>query len=76
MAQEIRKRIVIGPGGSVSFEDEALPEGAEAEVVVRLGPGPHARRSLASFMGAGGGLFRDADEVDRYIRAERDSWGI
>jgi len=74
MDQALRKRVTIQPGGRIELQSPELPDGAEADVVVVVSPTPTRKRSLVEFIGAGKGLFKSAEEVDAYIREERDSW--
>lgn len=70
----IRQRVTIQPGGSIEIHDPQLPDGAEAEVLITVEQPPVAERPLASFLGQGKGCFKDAAEVDAFLRAERESW--
>ena len=88
MATAIRQRVTVQPGGLVEVRSAELASrpGEQVEVLVVLpdppadaapAPAPAAApalRSLASFIGAGKGLFGSAQEVDTYIRGLRDKW--
>jgi hypothetical protein len=70
---EIQTRVL--PGHRIEVEAPHIPEGQEVTVVVLTNASPPKRRLseiLADYQG--GQLFRSADEVDAYLRAERDSW--
>jgi hypothetical protein len=73
---EVKTRIL--PGGGIEIPNTGLPEGREATVriVVDEEPAP-PKRSFRENLGdyKGGQLFKSAEEVDQYIREERDSWG-
>ena len=71
----IRRRVKVLPGGTIEIHDPELPDGAEAEVIVLVEPRTQEERPLASFFGQAKGLFADANEVDAFLRAERESWG-
>jgi hypothetical protein len=72
----IQLRTVILPGHRIEITAPELPEGQSATVVVLLDePSPPKRRLTEVLAGyPGGQLFRSAEEVDAYLRAERDSW--
>lgn len=76
MVQAIKKRVRVGAGGTIAVQDPALPEGAEAEVIVLLGEAVPAKEvpPLASMLGAARGLFASPEEIDEYIRDLRDEW--
>jgi hypothetical protein len=70
---EVKTRIL--PGGRIEIQSPGLLEGHEAEVQIRVLDGPPKRRIseiLAHY--PGGQLFRSAEEVDRYLKEEHDSW--
>jgi hypothetical protein len=74
MTQALKLDAVVGPGGKVEVTDPKLPEGSHVTVFVVVDP-PKKRR-LYEVLGdyKGGELFKTGEEVDRYIREERDSW--
>jgi hypothetical protein len=65
------------PGHRIEIEAPELPVGQEAKVLITVDEPPITRRPLSEVMGdyRGGRLFRSAEEVDAYLREERDSWG-
>ena len=68
----IRQRVKVLPGGNIQIHDPELPEGAEAEVIVLVEPSADEDRPLVSFMGQAKGCYADANEIDVFLRAERD----
>ena len=72
---EVKTRILAG--GRIEIEVPELPEEREATVriTVEKDPSPPKRRFL-DVLGEykGGRSFRTAEEVDRFINEERDSW--
>jgi len=72
---EVKTRILAG--GRIELQIPELPEGCEAtiKITVEESPSPPKRRFL-DVIGdyKGGQLFRTVEEVDQYIREERDSW--
>lgn len=73
--QAIKHRVTIQPGGHVELDDPELPDGTEAEVIVMV-EDRTALPPLASYAGKGKGCFADADEIDTFLRSERDSWEV
>jgi hypothetical protein len=74
---EVKTRVL--PGGGIKFEHPALPEGAEVTVTVQVAEGdepPHKKKSFLENLGGyqGGQSFKSIEEVDRYLKEERDSW--
>ncbi len=72
----IQLRTVVLPGNRIEITAPDLPEGRPATVVVLLDKPPAAKRRLSDVLAGypGGQLFRSAEEVDAYLRAERDAW--
>ncbi|MCC6418957.1 MAG: hypothetical protein IT429_12045 [Gemmataceae bacterium] len=71
---EMKTRIL--PGHRIEIQAPELPVGREATVVIRVEDAPPAKRPLREVLGEyrGGQLFRSAEEVDAYLRQERESW--
>ncbi len=75
MTRAIKARTTVQPGGRIQIASSELNPGATVEVIVLQGdetPSPSIDEILADY--PGGRLFKTADEVDAYIRAERDAW--
>jgi hypothetical protein len=72
----IRFDTTILPGHRIELSAPELPEGYSATVFVVVTKPALAKRRLSEILAnyQGGQLFHTADEVDAYIRAERDSW--
>lgn len=64
------------PGHRIEVSAPDLPEGRAATVFVVLGEESGPKRRLTEVLAGypGGQLFRTAEEVDAYLRAERDAW--
>jgi len=67
------------PGHRIEVTAPSLPEGAQVRVVLIpepvANPAPDRRSGLEIIESyKGPGLFRTAEEIDRYINEERDSW--
>jgi len=70
-----KQTVKVQRGGRIEVFVPELPEGTAAEVIVQEAPAPTKnKRSLVNSIGQGKGAFTSAEEVDRFIRAERDQW--
>lgn len=77
MAMEVRVKTVVLPGGKIEISNPELIPGQEATVVVLVEDQqpvkkPHVIDILRSLPGHR--LFQSAEEVDDYLRVERESW--
>jgi hypothetical protein len=63
------------PGHRIEIEAPELPVGAKATVLILWEEQP-PKRPLDEVLGdyPGGRLFQSAEEVDAYLREERNSW--
>jgi hypothetical protein len=73
VSDEVRRRVLIEPGGIIRIQSDELPSGVEADVII------HVRRPVqpnryASLFGSGRGAFASSVEVDTFLRRERDAW--
>lgn len=64
------------PGGRIEISSPDLKPGRKVTIWILPEPDQTDRRSLTEILAAypGGQLFKTAEEIDAYIRAERDSW--
>jgi len=71
---EITTRVL--PGHRIELEAPELPEGSTARVLITLEEEEPKKRPLRENLGnyRGGRMFKTAEEVEAYIREERDSW--
>ena len=74
MIQAIRERVTVKPGGRIEICHPELAAGTEAEIIIMVEHPTVESPPLVSFIGKGKGCFSSADEVDAFIRAERDAW--
>ena len=74
MVQAIKEHVVVKEGGLIEIRRPELPPGTAAEVIVMIEEAVEPPPSLASLIGTGRGLFGSPEEVDAYLREERDSW--
>ncbi|HEY0736759.1 MAG TPA: hypothetical protein VGD69_17705 [Herpetosiphonaceae bacterium] len=77
MQQALRMTALVQPGGKIEVTDADLPVGQPVEVIVLLqSPSAIPRRSILEVLDdAPGHLgFQTVDEVDAYLRSERDTW--
>ena len=75
MKRTLHIKTTVLPGGRIVVEDPELSEGDEVDVVVSASE-IATGRTAADILAASESVpsFRTAEEVDDYIRAERDSW--
>lgn len=76
MISELRTQATVQPGGLVEIRSAELPEGATVEIILSINasvPKETRDQNLLDFMGAAKGLFSSVEDVDTYIREERDS---
>jgi hypothetical protein len=77
MQGALRIKTTVLPGGKIEVTDPQLPSGATVDVIVLL---PEQRgspsRSVVDVLAEAPGqlVFQSAEEVDAYLRAERDAW--
>ncbi|QMS88412.1 hypothetical protein HUN01_12710 [Nostoc edaphicum CCNP1411] len=75
MLNGLRQQAIVKPGGIVEICSPELPAGATVEVIVLLeSPPEHSKKPLTSFLGSAKGSFATPEEVDKFIRQERDAW--
>jgi|CXWK01.1.fsa_nt_gi hypothetical protein len=73
----VRRKTTVQPGGTIVITDPSLQSGEAVEVLILL-PWKNSEtyRSALDILGdvEGHRLFQTAEEVDQYLREERDSW--
>jgi hypothetical protein len=72
-----RINTTVQAGGKIEVRAPDLPLGQPVEVIIRLANGhPNGRRSIVDILAEcpGGLTFKTPEDVDAYIREERDSW--
>jgi hypothetical protein len=77
MVETLRRQVIVGEGGSIEIRDSSLRPGSRAEVVILQEPPVPPSGSpppLTSLIGSCKGMFRSRQEVDEYLRGERESW--
>lgn len=76
MAATIQVQTVILPGNRIEIQSPELPEGLSATVLVLVDEPSLTKRRLRDVLAdyPGGQLFRSAEEVDDYLRGEREAW--
>ena len=78
MTTELTLITTVLPGGKIELISPALVPGRQVTIIVRFEePEPEKltiEEHLARANYKGGSLFKTAEEVDAYIREERDSW--
>ena len=77
MLNGLRQKAIVKPGGVVEICSPELPAGATVEVIVLIEPpAKHSEKPLTSFIGSVRSSFATPEEVDNFIRQERDAWGF
>jgi hypothetical protein len=76
MLNAIKRNVTVQPGGRIEVFVPELPAGAQAEVIVLESASAPTRCAspLAARIGQAKGAFASPDDVDSFIRAERDRW--
>ncbi|MGK7903295.1 MAG: hypothetical protein AB4352_18180 [Hormoscilla sp.] len=75
MINGLKQKAIVKPGGLVEIRSPELPDGATVEVIVLLESlSDELAPSLSSLIGSAKGCFATPEEVDRFIRQERDAW--
>lgn len=78
MGQTQRLMTTVLPGGRVEVTSPQLRSGDRVEVIiVPQEAAPNGKKSIIDILAEAPGhrLFQTVEEVDRYIHAERESWG-
>jgi len=77
MATEVRVKTIVLPGGKIEISTPELIAGQHATVVVTVEENevPNQRHVIDILLALSGHqLFQSAEEVDAYLREERNSW--
>lgn len=76
MATEVRVKTVVLPGGKIEISTPELIPGQHATVVVTIDDEPVVQSHVIDILRAlpGHQVFYSTEEVDAYIREERDAW--
>jgi len=74
MTNAIRQQVTVQPGGLIEVRSADLPVGARVEVIVLVESASRSKRSLRSMIGTAKKSFANVEEVDNFIRQERNSW--
>ncbi len=76
MAIIIQREAVVGPDGKIEISAPELAPGQHVKVTIEAQEAPVEKRSASEILAESPGhrLFKTAEEVDAYIREERDSW--
>jgi hypothetical protein len=75
-AQAVQVRTTVLPGNRIEISTPDLPPGSAVTVFIVVDEEEMPKRPIFDILAdyPGGGLFRSAEEVDAYLREERDSW--
>ena len=78
MTIEIAIKTTVLPGGKIEISAPQLVAGQQAIVLVKVEDEQPEKLTITERLARanyhGGALFKTAEEVDAYIREERDSW--
>jgi hypothetical protein len=78
MAIEIAIKTTVLPGGKIEVSIPELIAGQQATVIVKVESAQSEKLTIDEHLARanyyGEALFKTAEEVDAYIREERDSW--
>jgi hypothetical protein len=78
MTIEIAVKTTVLPGGKIEIIAPGLIAGQQATVIVKIESEQPEKLTITERLARanyhGGALFKTAEEVDAYIREERDSW--
>jgi hypothetical protein len=78
MTIEIEVKTTVLPGGKIEIIAPELIAGQQATVIVKIENEEPEKLTITERLARanyhGGALFKTAEEVDAYIREERDSW--
>ena len=76
MARIVEVQTTVLPGHRIELQSLELPIGQPVTVSIRIEEEAPPRRRLSEILAdyPGGQLFRSAEEVDAYLRAEREAW--
>ena len=76
MQRALHRKTTVLPGGKIDIVDQTLPVGQSVDVGVSQSP-ESAGRSAVDILAEAPGhlLFKSAEEVESYLKEERDSWG-
>jgi hypothetical protein len=77
MQTALRVKTTVLPGGKIEINTTELAPGESVEVIILMPePASDMRRSAVDILAEAPGrrLFNTADEVDSYLRTERDEW--
>jgi hypothetical protein len=75
MAISLERDVIVGPGGRIELQVPELQAGQRVRVTIE--PAEHKRGLRAIDVLeelSGHRLFKTAEDVDTYVRAERGSW--
>ena len=78
MTFEVRVNTVVLPGGRIEIQVPKLAAGQQATVVITVEEQEQVKQHVQDILAnlPRHQLFQNAEEVDAYIREERDAWEI
>lgn len=74
MTQAIRQDVIVQKDHKIEIYSPKLKPGDHVEVILLLDQDKHKKSNLRNLLGAGKGSFSSPEEVDAFIRRERNTW--
>lgn len=76
MATVVYREAVVGPDGTIEIRAPELAPGQHVTITIETTEAPTEKRRAIDILAEAPGhlMFDTAEEVDAYIREERDSW--
>jgi len=76
MLTAVKEEVEVMPGGILQIHAKNLKPHTKAFVmaVIEVDEKPSSKK-LAGLVGSGKGLYETPEDVDSFIRRERDAWG-
>jgi len=74
MLPMLKQKVTVQPGGVVHVQSSELVPGSTADVIIIPDSGTPPAAKLVDSIGSAAGGFLSPEEVDAFIRRERDAW--
>ncbi len=75
MSRQVEREVVVQKGGRIELRVPGFKPGTRAKVtVVEERPTPRRRARWSSLIGSCKGMFKSAEEADKFLSQERDAW--
>ncbi|PWR71902.1 hypothetical protein ACKUB1_11550 [Methanospirillum stamsii] len=74
MLHAVRQRVTIEQDGTIHVRVPELKPGTVADVIILETTDQKPKKGLTGFIGKGKGCYNNANDVDTFIRNERNTW--